>query len=938
MSNVRDGQPSAQRSTRPDPPGVDRSSHAKTSDVAFAPQRSTLSRLQNPRPNRSAGLVKSDAAALLGLAALTLAFFWKIALTNRVLAGLDVFAYFYPYRDFVSAALRAGRLPLWNPYLFMGAPLLANSQAAVLYPLHWPLIWLSTPKQVAWSIVLHVWLAGAGTYLFARLALRLRPLPSFVAGTIFALGGFLGAQVEHLNQLNASAWLPWLLLCLEGAMTEGWRRWLALLGGGAVVALALLAGHTQAAYIVLFGAAVYIVLREWWDPAGPKWRTALRGLAALVGMVVMGIALAAGQLLPTLELSRLSVRSGGLPYNEAASFSLKPTLVFKALLPPLVWAPPFSEYVAYVGLVGLVLVVVGGWAVLRPRQSGVGQKGILPHGRAILVLSLLGIFLALGAYNPVYYLLYRVVPGFDLFRAPARWLLLYSFGAATLAGIGLEILPRFESGKVKAGITILLVLELFLAGRRLAYNNPTAPAAFDSMRSAPAHLLADDAGQPFRFLSISDIRYDPGDLGDLQAMYSPQLPERAMYDLIVATKMKEVLAFNLPLRDRLFSVDGYDGGLLPTAHYVTLERLFLAEEDIWPDGRMRQQLRQLPPARLLSLLNVRYVMTDKTQDVWIDDVFYDLEHTTPLGEVTLTGLPQFETTSLGVVSYLTGTADLAGGTPVARVIITDTMGITLTATLRAGEHTSEGLYGMAPVRHRQARVGHVWPDNEQGNDYVSVLDLNQTLKPRAISVRSLLPDEKVHLRGLTLIDDHTGTSRTLSVDPAYKLVHSGDVKIYQNLTAQPAAFLAHRARVVSDDEQALYILRDPGFDPAQEVILADGHALASEGSPSDVDIITYEPETVQLQVNLDAPAYLVLTDTSYPGWTAEIDGQPAPIHRADLYFRAVALDAGEHQVTFRFQPDSVRLGLRASLMSWLVWSSMIVIVAIRIGRKRKTDV
>ena len=213
-----------------------------------------------------------DLLAFTILAGLTVLFFWKIALTNQVLAGLDVFAYFYPYRDFASEAVRAGRLPLWNPYLFMGAPLLANSQAAVLYPLHWPLAWLSTPKQVAWSIALHVWLAGGGTYLFVRLALRFRRLSAFLGAAIFALGGFLGAQVEHLNQLNASAWLPWVLICLEGAFAQGRRRWLAILGGGAIVGLALLAGHTQAAYIVLFGAGFYVLVRGWWDPSGSKWR------------------------------------------------------------------------------------------------------------------------------------------------------------------------------------------------------------------------------------------------------------------------------------------------------------------------------------------------------------------------------------------------------------------------------------------------------------------------------------------------------------------------------------------------------------------------------------------------------------------------------------------------------------------------------------------
>jgi hypothetical protein len=874
----------------------------------------------------------ADIAALVVLAVLVLIFFWKIALTNRVLVGLDVFTYFYPYHDFASEALRMGRLPLWNPYLFMGAPLLANSQAAVLYPLHWPLLWLSTPKQIAWSIVLHVWLASAGTYLLARKATRLHPLAAFVTAAIFALGGFIGAQVEHVNQLNASAWLPWLLLCVEATMGHSQRRGLALLGGGIIVGLMFLAGHTQAAYIVLFGAAVYAVIRGVKKLKERKWLSGLTGLGMLAAMGAIGAALAAGQLLPTLELSRLSVRSSGLPYDEAASFSLSPGLIFKAFLPPLAWQPPFSEYVAYVGLFGLALALVGTWAILRQKRPG----------GTILVLALAGVFLAFGIYNPIYYLLYKLVPGFDLFRAPARWLLLYSFGTALLAGIGLEAWPKFKSWK--SIIALLLVIELFLAGQRLAYNKPTTPVAFNSMRTAPAHLLADkfdkSGSEPFRFLSMSDIRYDPGDLGDLQAMYHDQLSEQAIYDLIVATKMKEVLAFNLPLRYRLASVDGYDGGLLPIKDYVTLERLFLSEDEIWPDGRLRQQLCQVPPARLLSLLNVKYIITDKTQDVWIDDVFYDLEHTVPLGNVTLADLPDFETTGLGIVSYLTDTTELGDGTPVARVTITDTKNSTITMTLFVGEHTAEGLYGQGPVAHRQARVSHHWRNNEQGNDYIAMLELDETLHPEKILIESLLPDERFHLRGVTLVDNHTGTNRNISIDPAYRLVHSGDVKIYQNLIVLPRAFVVHQVHEVTDKEQALAVLGDPGFDPADTVILLSEkeREYSFGAAKSTVDLITYEPETIRLQVSLDTPGYLVLTDAHYPGWVATVDGQTADIHKADLYFRAVALDSGEHQVTLQFQPRSVRWGLAVSLVAWLAWGIALAIMPSRIGRKRPSSV
>jgi hypothetical protein len=908
--------------------------------------------------HRRLGRVQTaDAAALVALAVLTLAFFWKIALTNRILAGLDLFAYFYPYRDFAGEALRSGRLPLWNPYLFMGAPLLANSQVAVLYPLHWPLLWLSVPKQISWSIVIHIWLAGAGTYLFARWTLHQRPWSAFVAAVIFALGGFLSAQVEHLNQLNASAWLPWLLLCLAGTWDPGRRRWLALLCGGAIVGLALLAGHTQAAYVVLFGAAVYALLKGLAYIRKRNWLAGLKGIAALSAMTLIGLLLAAGQLLPTMELTRLSVRSGGLPYNEAASFSLKPSLIFKAFLPPWAWEPPFSEYVAYVGLIGLVLAGIGSWAIARRKREG---------GEA-LALALIGVFLAFGAYNPVYYLLFKLVPGFDLFRAPARWLLLYGFGAAILAGIGLEALSmaagsigtRRERLNRHSGlrrwlpiIVVLLMLELFLAGRRLNYNQPTAPAAFDSMRTAPSHLLADMAhgteDDLFRFLSMSDIRYDPGDLSDLQAMYQSDLSEDAIYDLIVATKMKEVLAYNLPLRYRIFSVDGYDGGLLPIKDYVSLEQLFLAGDDIWPDGRLRQQLRQVPPARLLSLLNVKYVITDKTQDVWIDDVFYDLEHTVPLGEVTLTDLPDFETTQLGIVSYLTETADLEDGTPVVELTITGTAGgkgtmpetstVTYALTLRAGDDTAEGIYSAGPVAHRQARVGHQWRYNEQGNDYVAVLALEQPLHPETITVRSLLSGARFHLRGMTLIDGRTSTSRNLTIDPTYKLVHSGDVKVYQNRAVLPRAFVVHQATVLAEDQQTLDLLRDPGFDPSQTVILDRGEELAAATGQSRVKMLSYDPECVRIEVALDRPGYLVLTDTYTPNWKATLDGESAPILRADLYFRAVPLPSGEHEVTFRYRPSSVQLGFSLGLTAWALWLLAIIVTGIRIGRKPTTSV
>ena len=72
--------------------------------------------------------------AILSLVGLVVVVFWRLALTELIVGRGDLFFYFYPYRDFASAAARAGRVPLWNPYLFMGAPFLANSQVGSALP------------------------------------------------------------------------------------------------------------------------------------------------------------------------------------------------------------------------------------------------------------------------------------------------------------------------------------------------------------------------------------------------------------------------------------------------------------------------------------------------------------------------------------------------------------------------------------------------------------------------------------------------------------------------------------------------------------------------------------------------------------------------------------------------------------------------------------
>lgn len=951
-------------------------------------------------------------AAAAVLAAGVALVYWRLLFTNLALATGDAFTYFLPYRDYANAALREGRLPLWNPYLFMGVPFLANPQAAVLYPLHWPFVGLEAARSLAASAALHLWLAGLGAVVYARGRAGLGWPASLAVGLTFALSGYLGARVGQINQLAAVAWLPWALALARPTP-------LGVAGLAIVVALQLLAGHTQAAFIsavgVLLVSAWPVVesLLPWAVRRGPPdrgaLRTGLRGLAAAVAGMGLGALLAAAQLLPSLELAEQSVRSGGLPYREAVSFSLRPRGLLLTLLPAFgenladrFASPAYAEFVAYVGVAALALAGLG---LVYGRRLG--------YGRAVSVAALLvaaGLALGLGGYNPLTFLLYKVVPGFDLFRAPARWMALYTLGAGLLAGVGMQVVtspgvvlperPRavlrramaWAQGRPLPALLLavslavglawqrwpgwptvlawmgtallalgiagrgprpwraplllaLVALELTAASLALDHTRPTAMEAVTGLRTAPAHLLAaarraEAAGRlPGRFLSLSGITYDPGDLADIQRMFADQLPPQAIYDFVVASKLQEIVAPNLSLLWRLPAVDGYDGGVLPLRRYVALQTLFLPPERLSPDGRLREQLQAVPPPRLLRLLGVEHVITDKVFDVWLDDVYYDLQLSRRLaaaGEaVSIVADGRLEATAVGLFTHLEAAADLPDGTAVAEVTVEDAAGERQSFTLRAGQHTAEGAWSPA-VRHGQPALRHPWPREGGGWDYLAQLQLDRPTTVQRVAVRSLAGPAAVVVRGASLIDGRTGAHAALTIPPEgaadVQRVHSGDVKVYRFADTLPRAYLVFSARSVEDDGEALAALADPSFDPARAVVLLRAELAAAglaEGPAAEmgvgrVEVVSSAAERLALRVEADRTGFLVLTESWYPGWQATVDGWPAPPLRANLLFQAVPVPAGSHEVVFQFRPASLARGALLSAAGGLVLTVLVL--------------
>ncbi len=896
-------------------------------------------------------------AAGLGLAGFVGLLYYPLLFTNRVLAGGDILLYFYPYRDYAAAVLRGGEIPLWNPYIFMGVPFLANPQAAVLYPLHWPLLWLPVTQQIYWSAAIHTWLLGFGLVLLLR-RYRLGIGASLAGGLVLAGCGFYGGLLGHINQMNAAAWLPWTLLVFAGLSTDEPRikirnlkspgAWCALL-----VALMLLAGHTQTAYINLFGVGLWLVwvaiLRL------PAWHLSIAMLrlffaelapALLVYGVggVLGALLCAAQLLPSLELNGLGLREGGLSYAEATSFSLHPLRLPWSLLPSYglidlgqIFGVGYTEFVGYVGLLGLLLALVGAWQGRGPaRQLGLFFVGI-------------GLFLAFGRWNPLYYLLYWLVPGFDLFRVPARWMMLYSFGMAILAGLGLDwsvrrlAVWRFATLlPYPMLILTLLAVDLLLAAQSLPHRQPTAPQAVYGARTAPAHLLTDPVRAALgpaamgRFLGMSTITYDPGDMADWQRVLlesnPPQLDQRAFDQFIIGLKIQELVVPNLSLFWRIPAVDGFDGGVLPLQRYNQLLTLFVPPTELVPDGRLREQIKTMPAADLLGLLNVQYVITDKVRDLWFEDVFYDRQIGARLtrDQATLAvDVPRtFEATHIDLIGYVEGdTAALRDAQlPVLAVSLTTERGTTDLAPITAGDQPGAALADPALDSLAAQRGGavvalrHV---DQARQEYRVRVPLTMPLTPTAIQLQRLDTPLDVVIQAVTLYDARTKMFVPLlpSDRGHFQLVHSGDVKIYENQDVRPRAYLVHQVYAAADSAAALARVREDANVHAGRAAVVEGdlilHTTPAIGDRAE--LVHYAADEVVVHTRNQEAALLVLSDTAYPGWQATVDGALATIYTTNVLFRGVSVPAGEHVVRFAYQPASWRWGLWLSGAGWLLW-------------------
>lgn len=383
---------------------------------------------------------RADLVATFLLALVPLALYARCLVPGAAFLDEDLFAIHLALRSQLLADTPPGD---WNPYLFGGFPFTADPHAAAWYPPHRLLgLLVSDPaRHLTWSTALHAALGAVGAFAFLR---RRSTASGAAAGAlVWACNGFAMAHAVHPGFSAALAWTGWLLYTLDRARAD--RTW--LLAAVPVVALVAVAGNPQGAIIVFGLVAVWTLLSA--ASPGPAAAASPRSAAAHVALVgatgLLGVLLAAPQLVPTAELAAHSFRTlpGLLSPQRADLGYLARLLAPLADGPPHAYAGPstFVETTFFTG--------VAPWLIVAAGLSGLGRRERL----ALAVTALLGLWLTTGVLGAATLL----PPGF---RAHERY---FPLAAGALAYAVARAVPHVRFRPAVAVAAALLAAAAFFA-------------------------------------------------------------------------------------------------------------------------------------------------------------------------------------------------------------------------------------------------------------------------------------------------------------------------------------------------------------------------------------------------------------------------------------------------------------------------------------------
>jgi hypothetical protein len=421
-----------------------------------------------------AGVGRSELSTVplgLTIAIFALAFLLPVWpwLSGEVTIPWDAKSQFFPQVQFLASSLARGEWPWWSPNLFAGWSQISDPQSLLFSPLH---VLLAASNA---AISLHAFDAVTFAYLFlGAIGIILffhdrgwHAGGALVAAMAFALGGSASARIQHTGQIISLAYLPLALWLLSRALERS--SWRAGLATGAVAGLMAI-GRDQVALVSLYVLAGF-VLAHWLAGERPLARVRASSkpifAAAASASIIAAVPIAMTALLAARsnrpEIGFASAAAGSIHPVHLLQFAFAD--LFGAMSPDIeYWAPQSLSWDAAWGWPGLYLsqnmglLYAGALTFLAVVSFGL-IRGVAwaREIRFFTIAAALVLLYALGAYTPIFHLIYDLLPAVALYRRPADATFVLVALVAVIAGY---LVHRWLAGTVPPATRLQRAFEI----------------------------------------------------------------------------------------------------------------------------------------------------------------------------------------------------------------------------------------------------------------------------------------------------------------------------------------------------------------------------------------------------------------------------------------------------------------------------------------------
>ena len=210
------------------------------------------------RMNKITSFFSTRNKHFLLLLLLTVVFFYPLSF-HLYPMKYDAIDCFFPWRYFISNELNQGRFPFWNPYQDLGYPISSDPSSGAWYPIVWffSLFGKYSIYTISLEYLLHIFLAGIGSYLLFQYFYKNNSISLFGAIAYMTSGVFIG-NAQHLPYIVSVCWLPFVILCFLKLKEE--TKFSNAIFGGITLSLMITGGYPAFVIILFYLFAIFFIL------------------------------------------------------------------------------------------------------------------------------------------------------------------------------------------------------------------------------------------------------------------------------------------------------------------------------------------------------------------------------------------------------------------------------------------------------------------------------------------------------------------------------------------------------------------------------------------------------------------------------------------------------------------------------------------------------